>query len=114
MALQKSFEAEFGHIFDTAYHRVVGLVMDVGGRAVRITVAVYKDAPSRLSKQPFIVKSYNAVDGKITNEQTGVEVILTDFTTYFGTQVLDTANPVKRAYLYLKDKVDYYKDSIEV
>lgn len=96
MALQLSYDDEFGNTNASAYHRITVLLMYVAQGRVKIEVSTYKDAAARTAgKAPLRTLPYTA-EGS-------------DFTTYFDDTVLDTVdyNPLERGYVYLKTLGDW-------
>ena len=94
MALQITITDKESDITVTdSYHKVTGMLDDRLNGSMQIHVSVYKSATESASHK-FI-------------RQTGAPLIKVicpndDYDTYFGTTVLDKANPVKQAYAYLK------------
>lgn len=91
MALQLSYDDDFGNTNASAYHRVTTLLLYVAQERVKIEVSTYKDSAARSAGKEPLRRVYHAAQGA-------------DFTTYFDDAVLDTENynPLERAYEYLK------------
>jgi len=96
MALQKSYEDEFGTTHSTAYGRITQLHINYESSVASITVGIYKDSTARADNKTPLNKSAYTLSG-------------TDFDTYFLDTVLDTENynPQERAYVYLKTLDDW-------
>lgn len=113
MALKKEITTASGVNLPDAYHRVGDLdirrTVDSDGTAVgaaSIHVHIYKDSSARTDGLPWVDQFYF----KVTS----------DFTSYYGTEVLDgtNVNPVSQTYAYMKTQSDLhgidYTDSTDV
>lgn len=94
MALIQPFEDQFGNTNNNAYWKVVQVNCDYMGQTGHMTVNIYKSKTARNNgKQPLSQKSYD-----FTGET---------FDSVYGTANLDTNNPVKASYNYLKTLPEY-------
>ena len=96
MALQLSFDDQFGSTHASAYHRILMLHMDVDVRIAEWVVGIYKDAAARADGKMVLTKRAYALRGD-------------DFDTYLAPDVLDIEdqNPQERLYVYLKTLDEY-------
>ena len=91
MALQISFDDQFGSTHASAYFRILGVDVRNADSFASIYVATYVDAAARTDdKAPLQKKPHQVVDDI--------------FTTYFAVEALDVVdqNPIERGYEYLK------------
>lgn len=91
MALQLSYDDQFGSTHASAYHRVVNFTVSRERDFVSLFLATYVDAAARQAdKEPLIRRKYRVAGD--------------DYDTYFSTSALDVAdqNVIERGYVYLK------------
>lgn len=94
MALQKQHSSPTGDEYLTAYFRVFAIKLDYQTSQAIIEVYGYKDATARTAgKQQIVYKGYQVNDAVFSN--------------YFAPSTLDSANPIKKAYEYLKTLAEY-------
>ena len=91
MALQLSYDDEFGNSNATAYHRITSVLLYVAQDRAKVEVSTFKDSTA-------------SGDGSRALRTMVHTVVGSDFTTYFAPAVLDVVdqNPQERAYEYLK------------
>jgi len=92
VALELSYDDEFGNTNASAYHRITSLLMYLlDGSRVKIEVSTFKDVAASGDGNRKLRTLVYGVDG-------------TDYDTYFAPAVLDVVdqNPQERAYVYLK------------
>jgi len=92
MALQKSWDDDFGSTHASAYGRVLNVELDVAGERAFVKAGVYVNAAARnAGKDPFKVMTY-LFDADSTPS----------YADLFGVSVMDTKNPIQATYDHIK------------
>ena len=96
MALQLSYDDEFGHTNASAYHRITSLYLYVEGGRMKLGISTFKDAAASAAGSRALRALTYGIEGD-------------EFDTYFAPAVLDVVdqNPQERAYEYLKTLEDW-------
>ena len=96
MALQMSFDDDFGSTHASAYHRISSLTLLPDPKIASMEMEIYVDAAARAAAKTPLLKRHYVIEGN-------------DFDTYFAPAVLDVVdqNPQERAYEFLKTLDEY-------
>lgn len=115
MALIKTWkDLGTGLVLPDAYHRVVSVVVDLERKQAQFSVCVYRDLDARVAGlQPFMFATRVFTVRNIPAEESSDGEAHLDFDTYFSLAALEAqTNPVRQAYLWLKDQ-PLYKDALD-
>jgi len=101
MALQKSWDDEFGATHASAYARVIRIDMDIEHATATATVGIYVDSAARnAGKKPFQRRSYNF--DTLSGSSLVPSTASARFADLFAVGVLNTKNPTKSVYDHIK------------
>lgn len=94
MAIVQSYEDKFGNTNANAYWRVVEVNCNWERKTAHMSVVIFKNKVARINgKQPLNTISYDFIEN--------------EFDTVYGSPNLDTSNPLKASYTYLKTLTEY-------
>jgi len=106
MALVQAYSTASGIDLPESYHRLEQVNLNYNNSSAHLQVAVYKDATARASgKQPVVTQTHDLLPKAHVRQDTGDSIPA--FGELFDVTKLDTNNPVKTAYTFLKGLSKY-------